>query len=105
MSFIISVILSIFSTCDELLSSMAGALWAIIYIKYLQPHNGIRGDDDFSVLGLLPNHCCTLCDEPEGDAENPQGGNVPPLGPNPMQGNNNRQNNNNEFRGRPHRIG
>ena len=121
-SFTLSVFFASFSKCDSLLGNICGSFWAILYIKYLQPHNGIRGTSTFTVMGLLPNRCCTLCDELEGD-EFPEGqpGQIPPPGPNPMyqqqnmqqqqqnnnnnRRNNNRNNNDNQFIGRPHRIG
>ena len=120
-SFTISVFMASFSKCDSLLGNICGSAWALAYLKYLQPHNGLRGDSNFSVLGLLPNRCCTLCDEFEGDEypENGQQRPIPPPGPNPMMqqqqqnihhnqqnNNNNRRNNNdNQFIGRAHRIG
>ena len=115
MSFTISVFFSVIGKCDSLLGNICGSAWALAYLKYLQPHNGVRGDSHFTILGLLPSQCCTLCDQDE-DGGNGDDGNVPPLGPNPMFNNQNGNNNNNndrnrrnnrdnQFIGTPHRIG
>lgn len=59
--------------CDSFLTTVVSTFLSFIYIRYLQPLRGRKGDPDFTIDTLLPAFCC--CGEQQQDME---------LGPNPL---------------------
>ncbi|EAY01832.1 hypothetical protein TVAG_002870 [Trichomonas vaginalis G3] len=68
--YIVSLFFLPISGCDNLLSSIMGTNWAILYLRYLQPHNGKRGDKDVSLDNLIPNPFCSCCSGLQEDDPN-----------------------------------
>jgi len=73
-SFCISALTTLVDSSDSFLSTFIGSICGFIYVKWLQPHENVRGSPEFTFLSLIPG--CKCCSPQAPDEEIPEN-NVP----------------------------
>ena len=70
--FCVSLLFSLLSPADGLLSSLFGGVLSYVYIRYIRKVGGVRGDPSFTIDKLLPAFSSTD-DESSGGGDGPHG--------------------------------